>query len=156
MERPFIDCVKKISASFSIMTAFPAWPISYEEMEPYYTQAEQMYQVHGEHGVDPTTLLKRTLSLSSCLKSARIQQLYDNLKNAGITLSCFITAKQSLLFPRSPILPISRRHRHLYMKTSIDIAGVAHQAGTRRFGKIPKLPYLISIAKRMNWTTYMS
>ncbi len=25
----------------------PAWPISYEDMEPYYTQAEQLYQVHG-------------------------------------------------------------------------------------------------------------
>jgi choline dehydrogenase-like flavoprotein len=25
----------------------PAWPIGYEEMEPYYTQAEQLYPVHG-------------------------------------------------------------------------------------------------------------
>src|SRR2546430_7469697 len=25
----------------------PAWPISYDEMEPYYTKAEQLYQVHG-------------------------------------------------------------------------------------------------------------
>jgi choline dehydrogenase-like flavoprotein len=32
----------------------PAWPISYEELEPYYTQAEHLYQVHGERGVDPT------------------------------------------------------------------------------------------------------
>jgi choline dehydrogenase-like flavoprotein len=32
----------------------PAWPISYDEMEPYYTQAERLYQVHGERGVDPT------------------------------------------------------------------------------------------------------
>jgi choline dehydrogenase-like flavoprotein len=32
----------------------PAWPISYTDMEPYYTQAERLYQVHGEHGVDPT------------------------------------------------------------------------------------------------------
>ncbi len=32
----------------------PAWPISYEEMEPYYTQAEQLYQVHGARGEDPT------------------------------------------------------------------------------------------------------
>ena len=32
----------------------PAWPIGYEEIEPYYTEAEQLYQVHGEHGVDPT------------------------------------------------------------------------------------------------------
>mgnify|MGYP005840651541 CR=1 FL=1 len=32
----------------------PAWPISYEEVEPYYTQAERMYHVHGERGEDPT------------------------------------------------------------------------------------------------------
>ena len=32
----------------------PAWPISYEQMEPYYTQAEQLYQVHGARGEDPT------------------------------------------------------------------------------------------------------
>ena len=25
----------------------PAWPIGYEELEPYYTKAEQLYQVHG-------------------------------------------------------------------------------------------------------------
>ena len=25
----------------------PAWPISYDEIEPYYTQAEQLYGVHG-------------------------------------------------------------------------------------------------------------
>jgi choline dehydrogenase-like flavoprotein len=32
----------------------PAWPISYGEIEPYYTQAERMYHVHGERGEDPT------------------------------------------------------------------------------------------------------
>jgi choline dehydrogenase-like flavoprotein len=32
----------------------PAWPISYADLEPYYTRAEQLYQVHGERGVDPT------------------------------------------------------------------------------------------------------
>src|SRR5947209_13075903 len=32
----------------------PAWPISYEELEPYYTRAERMYHVHGARGEDPT------------------------------------------------------------------------------------------------------
>jgi len=32
----------------------PAWPIAYEDLEPYYTQAEHLYRVHGVHGVDPT------------------------------------------------------------------------------------------------------
>jgi choline dehydrogenase-like flavoprotein len=26
----------------------PAWPIGYEELEPYYSEAERLYQVHGE------------------------------------------------------------------------------------------------------------
>jgi choline dehydrogenase-like flavoprotein len=32
----------------------PAWPIPYEAMEPYYTRAEHVYQVHGARGEDPT------------------------------------------------------------------------------------------------------
>ena len=32
----------------------PAWPITYDEVEPYYTRAEQMYHVHGLRGRDPT------------------------------------------------------------------------------------------------------
>ena len=32
----------------------PAWPISYSELEPYYTRAEQLYRVHGERDRDPT------------------------------------------------------------------------------------------------------
>src|SRR5262245_23261370 len=32
----------------------PAWPITYGELEPYYTKAERMYHVHGLRGRDPT------------------------------------------------------------------------------------------------------
>jgi len=32
----------------------PAWPISYDEIEPYYTEAERLYHVHGQRGEDPT------------------------------------------------------------------------------------------------------
>jgi choline dehydrogenase-like flavoprotein len=32
----------------------PAWPISYDDLEPYYLKAEHLYRVHGERGVDPT------------------------------------------------------------------------------------------------------
>ena len=32
----------------------PAWPISYEDLEPYYNQAENQYHVHGQRGEDPT------------------------------------------------------------------------------------------------------
>ena len=32
----------------------PAWPITYDDLEPYYTQAENLYHVHGKRGEDPT------------------------------------------------------------------------------------------------------
>ena len=28
----------------------PAWPLTYDDFEPWYSAAEQLYQVHGEHG----------------------------------------------------------------------------------------------------------
>ncbi|MBV9973867.1 MAG: GMC family oxidoreductase [Hyphomicrobiales bacterium] len=31
----------------------PAWPVSYEVFEPYYTQAERLFHVHGQRGEDP-------------------------------------------------------------------------------------------------------
>ncbi|MBV8814900.1 MAG: GMC family oxidoreductase [Verrucomicrobia bacterium] len=32
----------------------PGWPISYQELEPYYERAEQLLAVHGSTGEDPT------------------------------------------------------------------------------------------------------
>jgi choline dehydrogenase-like flavoprotein len=32
----------------------PEWPIKYRDFEPYYAEAEQLYQVHGKAGEDPT------------------------------------------------------------------------------------------------------
>ncbi len=31
----------------------PAWPISYDDLEPYYAAAERLYFVHGQDGSDP-------------------------------------------------------------------------------------------------------
>ncbi len=32
----------------------PAWPLKYDVFEPYYTQAERLFHVHGQRGEDPT------------------------------------------------------------------------------------------------------
>ncbi|MEM9003356.1 MAG: GMC family oxidoreductase [Cyanobacteria bacterium P01_F01_bin.86] len=32
----------------------PEWPVKYDEFEPYYTEAEQLYKVHGSNQGDPT------------------------------------------------------------------------------------------------------
>ena len=62
----------------------PAWPISYDEMEPYYTQAEQMYQVHGARGEDPTEPpASAPYPFPAVSHEPRIQQLHDDLARAG-------------------------------------------------------------------------
>jgi choline dehydrogenase-like flavoprotein len=62
----------------------PAWPISYDEMEPYYTQAEQLYQVHGARGEDPTEPpASAPYPFPAVSHEPRIQQLSDDLAAAG-------------------------------------------------------------------------
>ena len=31
----------------------PAWPLSYQDLEPYYVRAEHLFWVHGKHSADP-------------------------------------------------------------------------------------------------------
>ena len=63
----------------------PAWPISYDEMEPYYTQAEQLYQVHGARGEDPTEPpASAPYPFPAVSHEPRIQQLSDDLAAAGL------------------------------------------------------------------------
>ncbi len=62
----------------------PAWPIRYEEMEPYYTRAEQLYQVHGARGEDPTEPpFSAPYPFPAVSHESRIQQLHDDLARAG-------------------------------------------------------------------------
>ncbi|HEY9721180.1 MAG TPA: GMC family oxidoreductase, partial [Oscillatoriaceae cyanobacterium] len=62
----------------------PAWPIGYDVMEPYYTQAEYLYQVHGERGVDPTEpWASAPYPHAAVSHEPRIQELFDDLKRAG-------------------------------------------------------------------------
>ncbi|MFE2431281.1 GMC oxidoreductase [Streptomyces sp. NPDC059373] len=63
----------------------PAWPIRYEELEPYYTQAEHLYLVHGRHGEDPTGgPTSAQYAYPPVEHEARIQQLSDDLGKAGL------------------------------------------------------------------------
>ena len=62
----------------------PAWPISYEEMEPFYTRAEQLYEVHGARGEDPTEPpASAPYPYPAVSHEPRIQQLADDLAAAG-------------------------------------------------------------------------
>jgi len=62
----------------------PAWPISYEELEPYYSKAEQLYEVHGEHGQDPTEpYASAPYPFPAVSHEPRIQQLSEDFEAAG-------------------------------------------------------------------------
>ncbi len=62
----------------------PAWPVGYDDFEPYYTKAEWLYQVHGTHGEDPTEgHWSKQYPWPAVSHEPRIQQLVDDLANGG-------------------------------------------------------------------------
>jgi choline dehydrogenase-like flavoprotein len=63
----------------------PAWPIGYDVMEPYYTAAEQLYQVHGARGEDPTDPpASAPYPYPPISHEPRIQQLFDDMAAVGL------------------------------------------------------------------------
>lgn len=63
----------------------PAWPISYDTLEPYYTQAEHMYHVHGRRGEDPTEPEASAPYLHQPIShEPRIQQLSEDFAQQGL------------------------------------------------------------------------
>ena len=63
----------------------PAWPVPYADFEPYYTQAEQLYQVHGNRGEDPTEPPSSApYPFPAVSNEPRMQQLFDDLTGAGL------------------------------------------------------------------------
>jgi choline dehydrogenase-like flavoprotein len=63
----------------------PAWPISYDELEPYYLQAEHLYHVHGERGEDPTDPpASGPFPHPAVSHEPRIQHLSDDFARQGL------------------------------------------------------------------------
>ena len=63
----------------------PAWPISYSDLEPYYTRAEHLYAVHGNRGEDPTEPASAApYCYPAVSHEPRIQQLSDDFARQGL------------------------------------------------------------------------
>jgi choline dehydrogenase-like flavoprotein len=63
----------------------PAWPVCYDEMEPYYTRAENMYHVHGERGEDPSEpAASAPYPHPPVSHEPRMQQLSDDFARLGL------------------------------------------------------------------------
>src|SRR5437762_3937183 len=62
----------------------PAWPITYEDIEPYYAEAERLYLVHGAAGEDHTEPPRSgPFPYPAVSHEPRIQKLHDDLVRAG-------------------------------------------------------------------------
>ena len=63
----------------------PAWPLIYDDMEPYYTEAEKIYHVRGVRGEDPTEPpTNAPYPYPAINHEPRIQLLSDGLRDSGL------------------------------------------------------------------------
>jgi choline dehydrogenase-like flavoprotein len=62
----------------------PAWPITYETLEPYYEQAERLYQVHGSVGDDPTEPPRKAYPHPPIPHSTEIAAIVERLRGFGL------------------------------------------------------------------------
>ncbi len=63
----------------------PAWPLDYDDLEPYYVKAEHLYWVHGHHGEDPFAgPSSQEYRFPPVMHAPRIQELSDGLDRLGL------------------------------------------------------------------------
>jgi choline dehydrogenase-like flavoprotein len=62
----------------------PAWPIDYDTLAPYYERAERLYQVRGQHGIDPTEGPRGPYPFAPVPHSPGMQAIVDGLKAQGL------------------------------------------------------------------------
>jgi len=63
----------------------PEWPLKYRDFEPYYAEAEKLYQVHGKSGLDPTEPPRSgEFPYPAMSHEPRIQEVADNLASRGL------------------------------------------------------------------------
>jgi choline dehydrogenase-like flavoprotein len=77
-ERDFDEIVHKDGIS-------PSWPLKYDVFEPYYTEAERLFEVHGERGEDPSEPpASGPYPYPAVTHEPRIQKLHDDLERQGL------------------------------------------------------------------------
>jgi choline dehydrogenase-like flavoprotein len=63
----------------------PAWPLGYADFEPFYTEAERLFAVHGQRGEDPLEPpASAPYPFPAVSHEPRIQALSDNLASDGL------------------------------------------------------------------------
>ena len=62
----------------------PAWPIDYETLEPFYERAERLYQVRGQHGIDPTEAPRGPFPYAAVPHADGVGTIVEQLRAQGL------------------------------------------------------------------------
>lgn len=77
-DRDFEEVVHKDGIS-------PEWALKYRDFEPYYTKAEELYEVHGKRGLDPTEpFCSAEYPYPPISHEPYIEKIYSALKDKGL------------------------------------------------------------------------
>ena len=88
----------------------PAWPLGYDVFEPYYTEAEELFHVHGTRGEDPLEpWSSRPYAYPPVSHEPRIQGLSDKFARQGLhpfhlPLGILLDEKDGQVTPSSPCI----------------------------------------------------
>ena len=120
--------------SFTPMALSPAWPVGYDEFEPYYTAAEDLFHVHGLRGEDPTEPLgKRTLSPIRRSATSPASRRSATHWNARATIHSL--CRSAILLGRGRGWPCSRNSL-LHPLQRVRRLSLPHQRQGRRAGHL--------------------
>ena len=113
----------------------PAWGLKYADFEPYYTEAEELYQAHGKTGDDPTEPSRsKDFPLPPVDRIVQIEELGDRLSKHGLHpsyLTIGIGDEGRTDSEDTGISPAIRAKRDITLKTSAKVVSLhTNPAGT--------------------------
>lgn len=92
----------------------PAWPLGYDTFAPYYQAAEELFQVHGARGEDPTEPpADAPYPYKAVAHEPRIQELADGLAREGhnpfhLPVGVLLDEEDGRALPHSPCIKCDR------------------------------------------------
>ena len=123
-------CARPTSARSSTPTACsPAWPLTYDDLAPWYDRAERLYQVHGRVGSDPTDPPRGEFPYPPVQHEAEVEWAVQGLRDQGLHPS---------YLPLGLIEPGHRRLRAVQHLQLLPVPGareVRHRRGLRDRGR---------------------
>ncbi len=132
----------------------PEWPIKYADWEPYYTEAEHLYQVHGNQQDDPTEPAHSKDYLHPAVDhSPVVAPIVDLIKSEGLyptSLPMSLTSQKDDPTGDAEVFGINLalKHDNVTLKTSARVIGLhTNTSGTEIKGveaEVGEQPFLFS------------